>query len=184
MSHLIANDKKYAGVYHRLTLDGVVVVLNGNVDLGKDLNIGLPFNLGTRLSAGVDLFMQSADIFTVFKVQFVEEAIAAYFNVHICRRILRCAQAQAVESKRVLVVLARIVIILTARVELAKDQLPVILVGLGIKVDRNTPSKVLDLDRVVRISGNDDLVSEALTRFVNGVGYDLKNRVLATVNTV
>ena len=109
-------------------------------------------------------------VLALLKVQFVLKSVAPHGHVHIFGRILGRTGAQTVQAQRELIVLSLIVLVLAACVQLAEDQFPVIALLVGVPLDRDTASHVLDLDRAVGVSCDRDLVTIALTRLVNGVG--------------
>ena len=94
------------------------------------------------------------------------------------------AGAKAVETQGVFIVLTLVGIILTARIKLAEDQFPVEPLLSLVIAHRHTAAEIFHFDRLVLIAGDDDLIAVPFPRFVDGVGKDLENRVLATVQPI
>ena len=111
-------------------------------------------------------------------------AVPADDDVHEAGGVLGGAGAQAVETQGVFVVVAAVVVIFSAGVQLAEDQLPVVLADFFVPVHRAAPAEVLDLDAAIPEVGDDDLLAEALAGLVDGVGEDLKDGVLAALQPV
>ena len=74
-----------------------------------------------------------------------------------------------------------LVVVLAAGVQLAEHQLPVELLLLLVPVHRAAPAEVLHLDGVILIPGDGDQGAVALPGLVDGVGQDLKDRVLTAL---
>ncbi len=181
---LVAERKAEARVHNRLPPQGVKIIFGRDVDIRKHLQVGLPVDSGPRVFAGIRLFFQAAAVFPVLKMEPVAHPVAADIDVHILRRVLRGAQAEAVQPERVLVALVGVVVVFSAGVQLAEHQLPVIAFLRVVELDRNAPAVVLDLHRIVRIARHDDSAAEALARLVDGIRDDLKNGVLAALDAV
>ena len=113
--------------------------------------------------------MQTAHVFTLLKIQVIMKAIAPDIRLHPLGRILRGAQAKAVQAQRVLVAFlpGRV---FAARVQLAENQLPIVAALLLVPIHRAAASEVLDLDRAVGVARHDYQIAVALARFVDGVG--------------
>ena len=181
---LVAEGKGHARVDDGLALEDVLKVLLGDIDVGEDLEIGLPAEDGAGgLAVGRFLF-HFADELALFKVEGVFIAVAADGGVEVFGRILRGAGAEAVEAEGEFVVAAGIVLIFAARVELAEDELPVVPPLFFVPVDGTAAAEVLDLDGMVGKAGDQDLFAVALARLVDGVGEDLKDGVLAALEAV
>ena len=114
----------------------------------------------------------------------VLKAVPPDGHVHVAGGVLGGAGAQTVEAQGVLVVVAGGVVILAAGVKLAVHQLPVVSLLLFIPVHRAAPARVLHLDGAVRKAGEGDDPAVALPGLVDGVGEDLKDCVLAAVQSV
>ena len=175
-------------VYYRLTLERIRIVLDRNADVGKHLQVGLPADDGTGalflgLCSAVAVF-RTGTVFAFFKVQAVFIPVAADGDIHIFRGVLRCAGAQSVQTERKLIIFPVVVFIFAAGIHLAKNELPVIAALALIVFDRDAAAVVLDLYRAIQIAGNNDAVAKALARLVDGVGQDLKYRVLTAVQPV
>ena len=111
-------------------------------------------------------------------------AVPADDDVHEAGGVLGGAGAQAVETQGVFVVVAAVVVIFSAGIQLAEDQLPVVLADFFVPVHRAAPAEVLDLDAAIPEVGDDDLLAEALAGLVDGVGEDLEHGVLAALQPV
>ena len=182
--HLVAQAEGHPRVDHGLALEHVPIVVHGDVDIGKDLQVGKPPEAGARLFPGVGLLLQSPHILALLKVEGVLKSVPVDDGVEIPAGVLGGAGAQAVETQGVLVVVPRAVFILSAGVELAEYQLPVVLLLPLVPVHRAAPAEVLHLDGVVGVAGDGDERAVALPGLVDGVGEDLKDGVLAAVQPV
>ncbi len=181
---LVAEAEGDAGVNHSLALHHVQVVLHGDVDVGKDLQVGLPAEGGARLSAPVSgLFVEPADILPLLKVEGVFGAVPVDGCVEILAGVLGGAGAQAVEAQGILIVVA-VPAVLAAGVQLTEHQLPVVALLLFVPVHRTAPAEVLHLDGLVLEPGDDDEIAVALPGLVDGVGHDLKHGMLAALQPV
>ena len=173
-----------AGIDHGLPLHDIQIVFHGDVDVGKDLQIGLPAEGGAGLFALVGgLLFQTADVLALFKVEGVFKAVAPDGGVEELGGILGGAGAQTVQAQRVLVVVA-LTAVLAAGVQLAEDQLPVILLLLLVPVHGTAAALVLHLNGVVGKAGDGDEIAVTLTGLINGVGHDLEYGVLTALQTV
>ena len=171
-------------VDHGLAFEHILVVLHGDVDVGKDLQVGLPAEGGTRLFAPVrGLLLESADVFTLLEVEGVFKAVPADGSVKVFAGVLGGTGAQAVETQGVLVVVA-VAAVFAAGVQLTEDQLPVVLLLLLVPVHRTAPALVLHLDGLVQVAGDGDKLSVALPGLVDGVGQNFKDRMLAALQAV
>ena len=84
----------------------------------------------------------------------IDRLITHNRNVHIFARILRSTRAETVQAKTVAVHTALVVVIFTAGIKLAVNQLPVVS-ALGLVVVKgNTASVVAHLDRAVHKARN------------------------------
>ena len=182
--HLVAEAEGDPGVDHRLALEHVGVVLHGDVDVGKHVQIRLPAEAGAGLFAGVGLLFQAAHVLALLEVEGVLKAVPVDHRIKVRAGVLGGAGAQAVEAQGVLVVVAVVVVVLAAGVQLAEHQLPVELLLLLVPVHRAAPAEVLHLDGVILIPGDGDQGAVALPGLVDGVGQDLKDRVLTALQPV
>ena len=181
---LLLKPEGHPRVDHRLALHHIGVVVHRDVDVGKDLQIGLPAECGARLLAPVGGFLlQAAHVFSLFKVERVFESVPPDGGVEKLTGVLGGAGAQAVEAQGVLVVVP-VAAVLTAGIQLAEHQLPVILLFFLVPVHRTAPALVLHLDGFVQKTGHRDQAAVALPGLVDGVGHDLKNGVLAPLQPV
>ena len=183
-AHLVAEAEGDTGIDHRLALEHIQIVFHRDVDVGKDLQIGLPMKQRTCLFAVGRLPFQVADDLAPFKVEGILEIVAVDAGIEILRGVLRGAGAQAVETQGELVVVAGVVVVFAAGVHLAEHQFPVVALLLFVPVHRAAASEILHLDAPVLIAGDDDQIAVPLTGFVDGVGEDLKDGVLAADEVV
>ena len=181
---LLPEAEGHPRVHHRLPLHHVGVVVHGDVDVGKDLQIGLPAEDGARLFSPVcGLLVQAAHIFSLFKVEGVFEAVPPDGRVKIFAGILGGTGAKAVQAQGVLIVVP-ISAVLSAGVQLAEHQLPVIFLLFLIPVHRTAPSLVLHLDGPIQEPGDGDQTAVTLPGLIDGIGHDLKDRVLTALQAV
>ena len=106
-----------------LPFERVLKVFVRDVDVGKDIEIGLPAEGRPGLFPVGRLFVQLADDLALFKMERILEAVAADGRVEILRGVLRGACAEAVEAEGVFIVAARVVVIFAAGVEFAKERI-------------------------------------------------------------
>ena len=85
---LLFKNKQQPVIYDCLPFKGINKILGGNINVGKNLNIGLPAGFGACVLAVVGLFFKTAHIVAFFKVQVIFKPVALYFHVHIFRGIL------------------------------------------------------------------------------------------------
>ena len=116
-------------------------------------------------------------------MQVVPEAVPADGGVKIFGSILGGAGAKAVEAQRVLIVFP-VFAVLAAGVHLAEHQLPVVALFLFVVVHGTAPAEVLHLHGEVLVAGDDDGVAVAFPCFIDGVGENLKHRVLTALQIV
>ena len=168
--HLVAEHKFDAVVDNGLPLDGIQIVLHRDMDIRKDLDIGLPANLGPGCLSAVRFFLQAAHIFAALKMQGIPEPVAAHLHIHILGGILRGAQAQAVQPQGILIALCGGVVVFAARIQLAEGQLPVVALFFLVIIHRAAAPAVNHFHRIVGKACDGDLLAIAFARFVDGVG--------------
>ena len=178
-AHLVAEAEGDAGIDHRLALEHVQIVFHGDIDVGKDLQIGLPMKQRAGFFAVGRLLFHVADDLAPLKVEGVFEIVAVDAGIKILRRILGGAGAQTVEAQGELVVVTGVVVVFAAGVHLAEHQFPVVALLFFVPVHRAAAPEILHLDAPVLIAGDDDQIAVPLAGFVDGVGEDLKDSVLA-----
>ena len=74
-AQLVAKAEGDPGVDHGLTLHHIQVKFHRDVDVGKDLQIGLPVEEGAGLFPVSGFLLKAAHIFALFKVEGVFEAV-------------------------------------------------------------------------------------------------------------
>ena len=131
-------------VYYRLLSERLLKERKGDIYIGKYVEIRLPFNdragaapyglLREKLCCRKSLFKGYGAL--------ILPGIARY--VHIFRRALRRTGAESVETERILIGLPRIVVVLSACVQLAVYEIPVIPLLLLVPAERNASSEVLN----------------------------------------
>ena len=160
--------KCHARVDDRLPLDHIQVSRRGNIDVRKHLAVRFPANPGAGFAAGAGFLLQAAYVFTFLKIQMVMESIAVHIRRHPLGRILRGAQAQAVETQRILIVF-RPRGILAAGIHLTEKQLPVIPVFGLVVIHGHSPAEILHFHGVILKFGDEDAVAVAFAGLVDGV---------------
>ena len=184
---LAAEAEGDALVHHRLALHDVGKVLRRDGDVGEHIQVRQPAGAGAGLfllAFGERRLGQLTHQFAPLEVEAVLKAVPPDGHVHVAGGILGGAGAQTVEAQGVLIVVAGGVVILATGVKLAVHQLPVIALLLFVPVHRAAPARVLHLDGAVRKAGEGDDPAVALPGLVDGVGEDLKDCVLAAVQSV
>ena len=139
-------------------------------DIGKDLHIGTPTNDGAVLFLALfdgSAFQLALRLsFSKGDAVYVGSVIGG--NVHKLGGILRCTRTEAVETERILVCSVLVVVrILTAGIQLAEYQLPVVAFFLFVIAERHAATEVLYLNGMIAPNGNDDLLAVSLTRLVD-----------------
>ena len=182
---LIAQAERHARVHHGLPLERVAEVVDRDVDVGEHLQIRQPADARAgALLAALLAHAHLSDNLAALEVQAILLALAPDGHVHVARGVLRRAGAEAVQTEREFIVLARLVVVFAARVQLAEHELPVVAALFFVPVHRTAAAIVLDLDGVVGEAGDGDEPSEARARLVDGVRENLKHRVLAALQPV
>ncbi len=182
---LAAEAEGDARVHHRLTLHHVGEILRRDGGVREHVQIRKPPDGGAGLFTPVGgLVVESANVFALFKVERVLLPIPADGHVHVLGGVLGCAGTQAVQTQGVFVVIAAVVVVFAAGVQLAEYQLPVPAPLLFVPVQRTAPAQILHLNGAVQVPGNGDEGAVALPGLVNGVGENLKHRVLAALQPI
>ena len=163
-----------ARVHDSLAVQHVFKVLYRNINIGEHLAVRTPFDQRAGLLAVGWLHDQFLSLFPAdlafFEMQLVLVAVTPDRDVHVFRRILRCAGAETVQSERILIVSPVGVLVLAAGIQLTEDQLPVEALLHRVPVDRASSSEVLYLDRSVLIACQRDRIAVTLTRLVDRIG--------------
>ncbi len=167
--NLVVEYKFDAAVHDGLLFYRVLIKLERYVNVGKHVKVGFPADFRTGVAVFAVFRSESADVFSLFKVQSEFFSVAADRRVHIFRAVLRRACTQTVQTKTELVILSVVVLVFSAGVKLAEDKLPIEASLGGVKFDGHTASAVLILDRLVEIAAHRDDVSVPLTRLVDRV---------------
>ena len=182
---LVPEAEGHARVDHGLPLHHVGEILRGDGGVREHVQIRQPPDGGAGLAAPVRRFLlQTAHVLAPLEMQGVFFPVPADGHIHVPGGVLRGAGAETVQSQRVFVVVAAVVVVLSAGVQLAEYQLPVVFLLLLVPVHRAAPALILHLDGAVGEAGDGDEAAVALPRLVDGVGEDLKYRVLAAVQPV
>ena len=174
----IGQGKGNAAVDGGLPAQCSVKIVKADVDIGKNLEVGAPFDARSGSLVRRRLLEHLADRAAGLELQKIAEAVAEDFSLHIFGRILRCAQAKPIEADRVFIAPA-LVLVLAAGIQLAEHQLPVIALFLGVVVNRDAAPEILHLDGFILKIGNIDAVAVTEARLINRVRYDLKHGMLA-----
>ena len=182
-AHLVAEPEGDALVDHRLTAQHIPEVFHGNVNLRKNLFVRLPVEKGAGLFPVRGGLFQAADVPALLKMEVIPEAIPADGSVEILRGVLGGAGAQTVEAQRILIVLA-VFAVLAAGVHLTEHQLPVIALLPLVIIHGTATAEILHLHAEVLVAGDDDGIAIALSGLINGVGENLKHRVLAALQII
>ena len=96
---LLLKAEGHPRVDHCLALHHVGVVVHRDVDVGKNLQVGLPAEGRARLLSPVGgLLFQTAHVFALFKVEGVFEAVPPDGGVEELAGVLGGAGAQAIEA--------------------------------------------------------------------------------------
>ena len=183
---LVFQPEGHAGVDHRLPPHHIPVVVHGDIDIGKHIQVRQPADggTGTLLIAGLFADLQLARDLAALKVQPVLLPVAPHGHVHIAGGILSGAGAQAIQAQGELVVLAVLVVVLAAGVQLAEHQLPVVAPLLLVPVHGTATALILHLNGEIGKAGHGDEPAIACTGLVDGVGEDLEHGVLAALQPV
>ncbi len=181
---LVPEPEDHPGVDHRLAVEDVGEVVQGDVRGGEDLQVGQPRDGGARLLPVGGGNLHLSHQLPLLEVEVVPLPVPADGDVHEGGGVLGGAGPQAVEAQGVLIVLPGGVVVLAPGVELAEDQLPVVPPQLLVPVHGAAPAEVLHLDAAVPVAGDHDLAAVALPGLVDGVGEDLEDRVLAALQPV
>ena len=184
--YLVLQPERHPGVDHRLPLHHVPVVVQRHGDVGEHLQVGQPADGRARafFAAGLVTDLQLAHDLAPLKVQPVLLAVPPHRHVHVPGGVLGGARAQPVQTQGELVVLAALVVVLAAGVQLAEHQLPVVPPLFFVPVHRAAPAHILHLHRVVGEAGHGDELAVATPGLVDSVGQDLEHRVLAALQPV
>ena len=75
--------KQQVRVDNRLPAHGIPKVFQRNADIGEHLQVGFPTNDGARVFLVIRLFFQAADVFPVFEMKRIAEAVAPDLHIHI-----------------------------------------------------------------------------------------------------
>ena len=117
-------------------------------------------------------------------MEIVAISVPINFRIKILRGILCRTGTQSVESQWKLIAFPVVGVVLSACVQFAENQFPVVPLFLWVVVNRNSSSKILHLDRVVPITGQDNFVSKPFSGFIDWVGKDFKNRMFASLQPI
>ena len=183
LARAVVEHESHTVIDNGLAAQHILEGIRRNIDVGKHIGVRFPADDGAGAAAGERLFFQPADILTFFEIQVIVHAIAVNIRSHPFAGILGGAKAKAVQAKGEVIVTATLAIF-ASRVQFAEHKIPVPAFFSFIVIDGDTAAKVLYFHRVIRVKGNVDFVAVAVTRFVDGVGYDLKNGMGTAFHTV
>ena len=184
---LIAQPEGDPGVYHGLALHHIPVVVRGDADVRKHVQVRQPVDAGAGLAllaVGQGAGLHLAHDFAPFKVQGILLALPPHGYIHVAAGVLGGAGAQAVEAQGKLIVFAVFVVIFAAGVELAEYQLPVVAAFLLVPIHRAAPAHVLHLDGEVGKPRDGDEPPMPLPGLVDGVGQYFKYGMLTALQAV
>ena len=108
-------------------------------------------------------------VLSLLKVQFVLKPVAPDRDIHIFGRILGRAGAQSVEAQGKLIVFPFIVLIFTARIQLAEDQFPVVALLIWVPLNRDAAAHVLHFDGAIGVAGQCNLAAIAFAGLIDGI---------------
>ena len=160
-------------IYNGLTVQHIREILNGDIYIGKHLDIRLPTDdrTGAFFFSFKRSFAKLTDGKALFEVHFPDHSAVIGLNLHILGCILRCASSETVGAEGVFIVgIIGVVVILTARVKLAEHKVPVIFTLLFVISERNAAASVIHLNGLIAEHGNTDKLTVAGARLVDGVG--------------
>jgi len=183
---LVPQPERDPGVHHRLPLHHILIVVQRHGDIRKHLQIRQPANGGAGpflVGGQLRAFKLPHDL-APLKVEAVLLPLAVHRDVHIAGGVLGGTGTQAVQAQRELVVLAVLVVVLAAGVQLAEHQLPVVAALFFVPVHRAAPAHILHLHGMIQKAGDGDELAVTAAGLVDGIGQDLKYRVLTALQSV
>ena len=181
---LITEFKHQPSIDNCLAFEHIFIEFHWNRNVRKNFQIRAPTLFCPGLAAFRWFFFQSANIFPLFKMQGIQIPVPADLHVKILGSVLSCTGAQAIESKGIFISFPFVGIILSACIQLTENKLPVVPLFAFIKVHRNPAPKVLYFHRMIPVSCNDNTVTCSLSRLVNGVRQNFKDRVFTSLNPI
>ena len=110
--------------------------------------------------------MKAADIFAVLKMKSVAIAVSVNFSVHIFGSILRCTKTETVKTERKFIVICT-VSVFTAGIHFAENKLPVFLFFNTVIINGYACTEILHLNGAVFKASYDNLITSALSGFIN-----------------
>ena len=116
-------------------------------------------------------------------MKIITESIPADRRVKEFRRILSGTRTQTIETQGVLIVLAVFTILATG-IHFAEHQFPVIAFFFFVVVHGTAAAEVFHFHRKIFVPGDDNRVTMTLAGFVDGIGKDLKYRMLAAFQVI
>ena len=169
---LNAQQEFHTVVYYSLPSEHILQIFSTDIYIREYLQVRLPVYLGSRIFAEFGLFEAAlviGNIKAFFKAQRIFPCAVAALNLHIFRGKLRGAKPQSVKPQRVGVILTRIVIVLSARVQCAERQFPVVFILALVEIYRDTAPPVLYGNGMIGEKRYHYLLSIALACLVNGI---------------
>ena len=186
-SGLAPEPKGNSGVHHRLPTDSIQIIFNRDINVRKDVQVWKP--AGT--SACLALILGQRRLFQLLpclshnlpslKVELVLKTVPPDSDVHVTGSILGGAGAKSIQTQGVFVIFSLIIFIFATGIEFAEDKLPVPTLLLLVPIHGTPPPLILHFNTVVEETGYGNQLSMPLSGLVNGVGKNLKHRLLAAI---
>ena len=104
--------------------------------------------------------------------------------IHEFGAVLGGAGAKTVKAQGKLIIFTGVVGVFPAGIKLAENQLPIVLLFLGIIIHRDTPAKILHGNGTIHVPDNPDHFAVALAGFVNRVGQYFEKGVGTAVQAI
>ena len=186
-SRFIPEAESNALIHHRLPFHHVGKIRCGDGNVGEHIQIRKPPGSGAglfRLAFGQRLLLQLANNLAPLKVETVFKTIPPDGDIHVAGGVLGGAGAQTIQAQGILIIVAGDIVILAAGVQLAVHQLPVVPLLFLVPVHRAAPAQIFHFNGAVGVPGDGNGFAMAFPGLVNGVGENLKHRMLAAVQSV
>ena len=186
---LTAVNEQKTVIDYGLAAENIVKIVVAYVDIGENIEVGLPFDDRPALTRGLCAdkalsFLVARDIEALLEAKGVVPCPVIGFNGHVLGGELRRAKTETVQTECEGVVVTAVVVVLSARVQSAERKLPVVLVLVLVEVYRDTAPHIRDLKRHITKAGYGDAPAVALSRFIYRVREYLEYRVPTALNAV